>query len=60
MRGESMTEKNNIDQKIKEWSKPKTLRVGAIELRDVYHERLSPLFLDSKELHEYLVKRVKK
>jgi len=55
-----MTEKNNIDQKIKEWSKPKTLRVGAIELRDVYHERLSPLFLDSKELHEYLVKRVKK
>jgi len=48
---------NNIDQKIKNWGKPKTLKIGAIEVRDIHQERLSPLLLDSKELHEYLVKR---
>jgi len=55
-----MTEKNSIDEKIKQWEKPKLLRIGAIEVRDIHQERLSPLLLDSKELHEHLVRRAKK
>jgi len=55
-----MTEKNSIDEKIKKWEKPKILKIGAIEVRDVHQERLNPLLLDSKEMHEYLIRRPKK
>jgi chromosome segregation ATPase len=49
-----------IDRKIRDWSKPMTTKIGnAVEVRDVYRERNSPLTLDSKLLHEAYVSRKK-
>ena len=46
---------SSIDEKIKRWVQPITVRIQNIEIRDCYRERNSPLQLDSKVVHEAFV-----
>jgi len=44
-----------LKQEIQEWSRPKKIRIGNVEVRDIFRERNSPLTLDSRELHQAFV-----
>jgi hypothetical protein len=45
-----------IDERIARWVRPMTTKIGnAVEVRDVYRERNTPLLLDSRLLHEAYV-----
>ena len=49
-----------IDERIVNWVKPMTTKIGnAVEIRDVYRERNTPLLLDSRLLHEAYVSQKK-
>jgi hypothetical protein len=49
-----------LTRKIEAWVKPITTKVANVEVRDIHSERLKPLQLDSRELHEAYVQSKKR
>jgi hypothetical protein len=49
-----------IESKINEWKKPIMVQVGSYRIRDIHSERMNPLQLDSRELHEAYVQSKKR
>ena len=51
---------DTVRRKIDEWKKPIMIQVGDFRIRDIHGERLKPLELDMKQLHEVYVESQKK
>jgi hypothetical protein len=49
-----------INEKIKRWGQHLKTTIAGIEIRDVHAERLTPLQLDMRQLHEAYVESEKK
>ena len=46
---------DTVRRKIDEWKKPIMIQVGDFRIRDIHGERLKPLELDMRQLHEVYV-----
>ena len=55
-----MSSEEKIKRKIDEWKKPITIEVGGFKIRDIHAERLKPLELDMKQLHQVYVESQKR
>jgi hypothetical protein len=51
---------DTVRRKIDEWKKPIMIQVGDFRIRDIHAERLTPLQLDMRQLHEVYVESQKK
>jgi hypothetical protein len=49
-----------IESKINEWKKPILTQIGSYQIRDIHAERLNPLQLDMRQLHEVYVESQKR
>ena len=50
-----MSSEEQIQLKINQWKKPILTQIGSYQVRDIHAERLTPLQLDSKVVHEAFV-----
>jgi len=50
-----MSSEDEIRRKIDQWKAPIMIEVGDFKIRDIHGERLQPLTLDSRQLHEAFV-----
>jgi hypothetical protein len=55
-----MSSEDQIKKKIDQWKVPITIEVGGFRIRDIHAERLKPLELDMRQLHEVYVESQKK
>jgi hypothetical protein len=51
---------DTVRRKIDEWKKPIMIQVGDFRIRDIHAERLTPLQLDMRQLHEVYVESQKR
>jgi hypothetical protein len=51
---------DTVRRKIDEWKKPIMIQVGDFRIRDIHGERLKPLELDMKQLHQAYIESLKR
>ncbi|MCS7135777.1 MAG: hypothetical protein NZ931_01595 [Aigarchaeota archaeon] len=47
----------SLEEKIRAWLRPISVKIGDYKVRDVHAESLRPLLLDSQEFFNFVLKR---